>query len=99
MRADDRVARAHERALVHVDRPRAVFQLAREAVVHALELALLRLAQVEVAEDSPEREQDRANDHVLALAQPADEDRGVATRDAIRQQEVELLLLCDAFNN
>src|SRR5258708_4640102 len=46
-RTDDRIARANQDLRIAVDRPRAILELADEAVVHAAEFSLFGLAQVE----------------------------------------------------
>ena len=76
-----------------IDRPGAVLELAGEAVVHAAELGLLRLAQVEVGEHPPEADREVAHQRLLDLAEPADERRGQPPGDAVGQQEIEVLLL------
>jgi hypothetical protein len=53
MRADDRVRWTHHDLWIAVDRPRAFLQLAREAIVHAPELGLARLTQIQIGEESP----------------------------------------------
>src|SRR5262249_4281227 len=93
--ADDRVAGAHKHAGIPVDRPRAVLELPDEAVVHAAKLRVLGLAQVEVGEKTPDADGQVAHQRLLDAAEPPHEPGRQAPRNAVGQQEVEVLLLQD----
>src|SRR5262245_59264408 len=73
--ADDRVAWTHDDVRIAVDRPCPVLQLAREAVVHALELFPACLAQIQIGEELPQRNLCIAHERLLDLAEPAHEAR------------------------
>ena len=76
-----------------IDRPRAVLELAGEAVAQALEAVELCIAQVEIREQPPQRDAGGAQPRIFDAAQPAHEPGEPATRDAVGQQEIEFLLL------
>ena len=92
--ADDRVARADQHRGIGIDRPRAVLQLAGEAVVQALELGLLAPRSRSRSENSRHSPIDRSRtsgcsillNQPMKLGQPA-------PRNAVGQQEVDVLLL------
>src|SRR5208282_2223032 len=94
--ADDRVAWTDEDVRPAVDRARAVLELADEAIVHAAELRLLRLPQVEVGKQPPETDRNIANDRLFDAAEPADELRGKPARDAVGEQKIDIFLLQQA---
>ena len=58
-----------------------------------LKLRLLRLAQVEIGEQAPDADRQVAHQRLLDLAEPAHEPGQQPARDAVGQQEVEVLLL------
>ena len=93
--ADQPVAGAGQHFRVGVDGPRAVLELAREAIAQALEARLLRLAEIEIREQAPHPDARGADQRVLDAAQPAHEQGEAAPRDAVGQQEVQPLLLGD----
>ena len=76
-----------------IDRARAVFQFAGEAVVQAAELRLLGLAQIEVGEQPPQRDREVAHQRLLDLAEPADE-AGRASRRGMRLVRRKLMSSC-----
>src|ERR1700758_2889639 len=92
---DDCIARTDEDAWILLDGARAILEFANEAVVHALERGLLRVAEVQIAEKSPNRDGQVAHQRVLAMAEPADEPGGQAPGNAIGQEEIDPLLLRD----
>jgi hypothetical protein len=83
--ADDRVAGAHQHGGIMVDRPRAVPELAGEAVVHASKLRGLGLAQVEIAEETPDPDRQVADERLLDPAEPAHEAGQEAARNPVGQ--------------
>src|SRR5262249_20447794 len=96
-RSDDRIARADDEIWISVDRPRAVAQLAREAVVQAGELRLLRVGEVEVGgEDAPVGVREAVVAADLDPAPPAHETRREPPRNAIGHEEVQVLVEEDA---
>src|SRR5262249_50366616 len=87
--ADDRIAGADEDAGIRIDGPRALLQLADEAVVEAREPRLPRLAQVQLPIEEPEcADRGGADERVLNLAEPSHEPAH-ATGYAPREPEVE----------
>ena len=93
--ADDGVARACKHLRVVVDRPRARLQRTREAGVQALEGLLPGITEIEIGEQAPDRDRRPRHDGVLDLAEPAHPARREAPGDAVRQQEVDVLLVED----
>ena len=94
--ADDGVARAHQDVRPAVDRARAVLELADEAIVHAAEARFLRLPQVEIGKEPPRADRQIAHQRLLDAAEPADELRDQPARNAVGEQEIDVLLLQDA---
>ena len=94
--AHDGVAGAHQHVRVGIDRAHARLELANEAVVQAVERRLGRLVEIGIGEQAPEPDRKIAHQRLADLADPADELRRQAARNAIRQQEVELFLLAEA---
>jgi glycosyltransferase involved in cell wall biosynthesis len=92
-RADDRVAGADEHAGILGDGPRAIAQRAHEAVVQAAEARLPGVRQVYVGEKTKERERRIAYDWLFDRAQAAHQAREQFARDAVGQQEIEIVLL------
>src|SRR5262249_32005026 len=92
MRADDGIARTDDRMGIGIDRSRAIFQFAREAVVEALEVVVACLAEIEIGKQSPQRDRGAANNRVLDLAEPPHEAGRQPARNAIREQEVDVFL-------
>ena len=93
--ANDSVARAHQYGGVGVDAARTVLELAREAFMQAPEAGAARFAQVELAEQPPQRQAQLAHQRLLDAAQPAGEQRQPAARQAVGEQEVQVFLLRD----
>jgi len=91
-RPHDRVARACEHLGVGVERACPVDQRAGEAVVQAAETGVPRVAEVEVGEELPHRDRHVAHQRLLDAAEPAEEARRRDARDAIREQEVQVLV-------
>ena len=79
--------------MVVVDRTRAVLELADEAIVQACEFGLFRLAEIEVREQPPDRDRDIADQRLLDAAEPADELSRQPPRNAVGEQEINVLLL------
>src|SRR5262249_28024164 len=96
--ADDRITGTDERIGVVVERPASLLELADEAVAQARELRLLCLAQIDIAEEAPNGDRAIADDGVFELAEPTHETRGKAPGNAVRQREVEGLLLEQSRN-
>src|SRR5262249_11029549 len=90
--ADDRITGADEDLGVAIDRARSVLELADEAIVQAAKVLLLGLAQIQVAEKTPEPDRQVAQQRLLDPAEPTHEPRGQAARNSVGQQEVEVLL-------
>jgi hypothetical protein len=89
-RADHGIAGADQHGGIRVDRPRAVLQLADEAVVQAVEALLLRLVQREVVgEPAPEADREVAHQGLFDPAEAAHQRRGPAAWNVVAEQEVE----------
>ena len=84
---------------IGVDRPRAVLELAREAVVQALERVVLRFAQIQIGEQPPQARCRRAHTQgcSIRLSQPM-KLREPAARNAVGQQEIDVFLLHDPLD-
>ena len=82
-----------------IDVARSSLQLAREALVQALELACPRFTQIELREDAPYGDAEIAYQRLLEPAQPAGEQRQPAPWEAIGQQEIQVLLLRQPRDN
>src|SRR5208283_936568 len=95
--ADNRVAWAGQDVRPHVGWARAVFQLAHETVVQALEFLFLRVAQIEIGEQAPQADGRVAHPGLLDLAEPAHEDGERMARDAVGEEEVDVFLLHEIF--
>ncbi len=78
--------------------PRAFLQLADEAVAQTREMALLRLAEIEVAKQPPDADGNIAHQRLLDPAEPTHEPRGEPPGDAVRQREVETFVLRNCGN-
>ena len=91
--AHDGIAGAHEDIRAAVDRARAVLELPNEAIVHAAELGIPRVPQIEVGEEAPQPDGDVPHQGLLDLAEPPHELREQPARNPIGQQEIEILLL------
>ncbi len=78
---------------IGIDRPRAGLQLADEAVVQAGEVRFLRLVQAQVGEQPPDRDRKVAHQRLLDPAEPAHEAGQQLARNAVGEQEIEVLLL------
>ena len=89
---DDGVAWTHDDLRIAVDRPRAVPELAREAIVQARKLRLPRVREIDVAKQPPQRDREIAHERLLDLAEPAHETREQAARDTVGQKKVDVLL-------
>ena len=96
MRADDAVARAGHDGGIGIGRAQAGTEFARKTIVQALEFGLLGLRQIEIGKQPPARDRGIAHKRVLDLAEPAHEARQRRPRDAVGQQEIQVLLLCEA---
>jgi hypothetical protein len=70
----------------------ALLQFADEALVHAAEARGLGLAEIEPGEQPPQPDGRVADERLLDLAEPADEQRREPARNAVGQQEIEVLL-------
>src|ERR1700674_4123658 len=92
--ADQTVAGTDEIGGARVDRASAVFQFPREALLQAFEVGGFCLAQVQVGEQAPHGDAGTANPGIFNAAPPAHETRHQTPRDAIAEQEVDVLLLC-----
>ena len=90
---DDRIAGADQNVRIHHDRPRPVFQLPGEAVMHAAKRGLLRIAEVEIGEEAPDTEREAANQRMLDPAEPTHEPGRHSPGDPIGEKEVQVLLL------
>ena len=91
-RAYNGVARTDDNIRVRVDRPGARLELAREAIVQTREALFLGLVQLEIRKRAPNAYREIPHERLLDLAEPAHESRQQPPRDAIRQQEVKVLL-------
>ena len=89
---DDAVGRADGDIRIAVDSARALLEFTRETVMHALEMGLAGLAQVEVGQVFPDGYRNRAHQWLLDLAEPADELRQRAARKAVGDQEIQIFL-------
>ena len=90
----DAVARAGDHIGPCIDGSDAVLELAGEAVVEAAELTLARFVQLRIAgEELPRRNRQIPNERLLDLGQPAHQAGQRATRNPVRQQKVDVLLL------
>src|SRR5262249_1412187 len=96
--ADDRITGADEDLGAAIDWARSVLELADEAIVHAAKVLFLGLAQIQVAEETPEPHRQVAQQRLLDPAEPAHELRDQAARNSVGQQEVEVLLRQQAQN-
>ena len=94
--ADDGVARAGEDGRVGVHRPRAGHERTREAVVQAREALLLRVAEVEVGEQPPDGNRQPRQQRAADLAEAPHRACERDARDAVGEQEVQVLLLEEA---
>jgi hypothetical protein len=61
--------------------------------MQAAELALLRVAQVQVGEQAPHRDRQIPHPGLLDAAEPAHQAGELDARDAVGQQKVEVLVL------
>src|SRR5262245_27133334 len=91
-RAHDAVARTDDDPRVRVHRARAVAQLADEAFVQAAKARGLRFVQIEVGEYAPGADREIAYQGLLDAAEPAHETRGEMARDAVGDEEIDVLL-------
>ena len=91
--ADDRVARADQDVRAAIDRARTLLEFAGEAIVHAAEMGLFRLPQIEVGKQPPHPDREVAHQRLFDAAEPADEPRSESARDAVGQEEIDVLLL------
>jgi hypothetical protein len=91
--ADDRIAGAHQNVIAALDRAGAVPEFANEAIAKAFEPRLLGFAEIEVREYPPDGNGKIANQRLFDPTEPAHELRRQAARNAVGQQEVEVLLL------
>src|SRR3974390_3086308 len=83
---------------VPIDGAGAILQFPGEASMQALELKGLGLAQVEVREQTPQGDAAVADPGVLDAAPPAHEARHETARNAIAEQEIDVLLLGQPAN-
>jgi hypothetical protein len=90
--SDDAIARAGENLGIAVDGPRTGKQLAGEAVVQAVEALLLRFAEIEVSEHSPDGDGEATNPGIANLAEATHQTGECLPRHAIREEEIEVLL-------
>src|SRR4029077_1401375 len=89
--ADDGVAGTDQNIRPAVDRTRPVLELAGETVVHAAEMGLFRLAQVEVGKQLPHPDGRIPHQRLLEPADPADQLGGEAAWDPVGEEEVDIL--------
>jgi hypothetical protein len=61
--------------------------------VHAFETGLFRVTEIEVGEEAPDPQRHVADQGLLDPAEPTDEPGQHASRDAVREQEVQIVLL------
>ena len=94
--ADDGITGADKDIGTGVDRARTILQFAREAIVHAAELRPLRLPQVEAGKLPPNPDRKVADDRLFDAAEPADELSREAARNAVGQEEIDILLFDQA---
>ena len=93
--ADDGVAGADDNCGIRIDgRAPSLSSRVKQSCM-LLNLRLLGLAEVEVREQPPQPDRRVADQRLLDLAEPAHELRQQAPRDAVGQQEVDVLLLKD----
>ena len=91
--ANDGIARTDHNIRPAIDRARAILQLAGEAFVHAAEMRLFRLAQIEIGKQPPQPDGQIAHQRLFDPAEPADELRGQPARNAVGEEKVDVLLL------
>ena len=94
--ADDGIAGADKDIGTGIDRARTILQFAREAIVHAAELRSLGLPQVEARKLPPNPDRKVADDRLFNAAEPADELSREAARNAVGQEEIDILLFDQA---
>jgi hypothetical protein len=90
---NDRIARADEDRWIHVDRPRPVFQLPGETVMHAAETRLPGIAEIEIGKKPPDPDRHISDVFLLDLAEPSDQSSDQPPRDPVSKQEVQILLM------
>jgi hypothetical protein len=93
VRADDAVGRAGHDGWIGIGRAQAGPQFARKTIVQAFEFGLFGFRQIEIGKQPPARDRGIADKGVLDLAEPAHEARHRRPRDAVGQQEIQILLL------
>ena len=93
---DDGVAGTDQDGRIWVDGPRSDLQLADEAVVQAAKLGRRGVAQIDVGELAPQTERQITHPWILDPGEPPHELGEQAPRDAIGEQEVQVLLLEEA---
>ncbi len=91
--ADDAVAGARQHGRIGIERPQAGAQLPGETVVQAGEAGFPGLAEIEVRKQPPAGDRQVADPGMFDLAEPAHEVGQRRARDAVGQQEVDVLLL------
>ena len=77
------------------DDARAGLEFAGEAVVHAFEMLLFRITEIQVGEKLPRFEREAADERLLDFAEAAHEPRDEQPGDAVGEQKVEFFLLQD----
>src|SRR5579875_381934 len=93
--ADDCVTRADQHRGVRIDGPGSFLEFANEAIMHAAKLGLFRFAEIKVAEHAPYADGEAAHQRLLDLAEPPHELSRQTPRNAVGQQEVQVLLMGD----
>jgi hypothetical protein len=91
----DGIHRTGHRTRVGLNGPCAIFQLAGKAGMHAFELGLSGLGQVQVREILPDADGGVLHPRYFYLAEPAHEARQRHTRQTVGQQKVDVFLIQD----
>jgi hypothetical protein len=87
------IAWAHQTIRVGIYAARTLLEFAREAFVQAVEALLLGIAQVQVREQTPQRDANPAEKPILDAAEPAHETRQQAAWNTVSEQEIDVFLL------
>ena len=90
---DDAIAGARQHLRVGVDLACARLQLTGEAGMKAVEGLLLRIPEIEIGEQPPDRDRCPRQPGMLDPAEPAKEARRQPAGNAVRQQKVDVLVL------
>ncbi len=98
VRPNNGVHRACQYPRINVNRSGSVFEFACEAVVHAAKCRLLCLAQIKLREERPNADGKVAYPRGLNLADASHPVGEPESRQAVRQQKVEVFLVNEALN-